>query len=37
LQMTGGSLMMLGHENDARDLEWLGIETGSQIIYQKVQ
>ena len=37
LQMTDGSLMMLGHENDARDLDWLGIENGSQIIYQKVQ
>jgi len=37
LQMRDGSLMALAHENDSRDIDWLGIETGSQIIYQKVQ
>ncbi|KAF8798138.1 RNI-like protein [Phlegmacium glaucopus] len=37
LRMPNGSLTTLGHENDTRDLDWLGIETGSQIIYQKVQ
>jgi len=37
LQMPDGSLTTLGNENDSRELDWLGIETGSQIIYQKVQ
>ena len=36
LQMSDGSRMTLGHDKDSRDLDWLGIETGSQIIYQKV-
>jgi len=36
LQMPDGSLMTLGHENDARDLDTLGIEPGSQIIYEEV-
>ena len=37
LQMSDGSLMTLGHENDSRDLDRLGIEPGSQIIYQEVR
>ena len=36
LQMPDGSRMSLGHDKDSRDLDWLGIETGSQIIYEKV-
>ena len=28
--------MTLGHENDSRDLDTLGIEPGSQIIYEEV-
>lgn len=32
--MPDGSLMTLGHENDSRDLDMLGIEPGSQIIYE---
>jgi len=35
LQMPDGSLMTLGHENDSRDLDMLGIEPGSQIIYEE--
>ena len=34
--MSDGSLMTLGHENDSLDLDRLGIEPGSQIIYQEV-
>lgn len=37
LEMPDGSLVTLDHENDSRDLGWLGIETGSQIIYRKAQ
>ena len=36
LQISDGSLMTLGHENDSRDLDTLGIEPGSQIIYEEV-
>ena len=36
LHMSDGSLMTLGHENDSLDLDRLGIEPGSQIIYQEV-
>ena len=34
--MSDGSLFTLGHENDSRDLDTLGIEPGSQIIYEEV-
>ena len=37
VQMSDGSLMTLGHENDSWDLDRLGFEPGSQIIYQEVQ
>jgi hypothetical protein len=34
LQMSDGTRLTLGHENDSRDLDWIGMESGSQIIYQ---
>jgi len=34
LRMGDGSLSELDSQYDSRDLDWLGVETGSQIIYQ---
>jgi len=34
LRMGQGTLTRLDREDDARDIDWLGIERGSQIVYQ---
>ncbi|KAJ3515736.1 hypothetical protein NLJ89_g1578 [Agrocybe chaxingu] len=36
LRMRNGSLSKLGEEYDSRELDWLGIEDGSQIVYQQM-
>jgi len=37
LRMANGSLSELDSDYDGRDLDWLGLENGSQIIYQTSQ
>jgi len=32
--MGHGSLSKIDNEYDSRDLDWIGVENGSQIIYQ---
>ena len=34
IRMGHGSLSKIDNEYDSRDLDWIGVENGSQIIYQ---
>jgi len=34
LRMGQGTLVKLDREHDARDIDWLGIERGSKIVYR---